>query len=117
MSTDTQRYNVVQMGEVEPTRCPCGFSKRAFVDDDESPASFHWVDIAADSKTHYHKVMTEIYHVLEGEGVLEVDGEQVPLRPGTTVMIKPGCRHRAIGKLKIINVAIPKFDEHDEWFD
>jgi len=119
MSTETQnkRYNVAQMGDIDGTPCPCGTSKRAFVDDPEAPASFHVVEIAADSKLHYHKTMTEIYHVLEGEGELEVDGDRVPLRPGTTVMIKPGCRHRAIGKLKIINVPIPKFDEHDEWFD
>ena len=27
------------------------------------------------------------------------------------------CRHRAIGKLKIVNIPIPAFDEADEWFD
>ena len=38
-------------------------------------------------------------------------------KPMTSVMIKPGCRHRAVGRLKILNIAIPKFDPHDEWFD
>jgi hypothetical protein len=32
-------------------------------------------------------------------------------------MIKPGCRHRAIGKLKILNIPIPAFDPDDEFFD
>jgi hypothetical protein len=32
-------------------------------------------------------------------------------------MIEPGCRHRAVGNLKIINVPVPKFDPEDEWFD
>ncbi len=27
------------------------------------------------------------------------------------------CRHRAIGKMKIVNIPIPAFDPHDEWFD
>jgi len=40
-----------------------------------------------------------------------------PVKPLTTVMIKPGCRHRAVGNLKIINVPIPKFDPEDEWVD
>lgn len=64
--------------------------------------------------------MTEIYVVLEGEGTMELDGEIIPIRPMTSVMIKPGCRHRAIrgnSSLKILNVAIPKFDAEDEWFD
>jgi mannose-6-phosphate isomerase-like protein (cupin superfamily) len=61
--------------------------------------------------------MTEIYYVLEGEGHLELDGDRIELRPGCAVMIKPGCRHRAVGRLKIINVPIPAFDPADEWFD
>ena len=61
--------------------------------------------------------MTEIYLVLEGEGHLELDGELVPVRPMTTVYIKPGCRHRAVGRLKIINIPVPAFDPEDEWFD
>ena len=77
----------------------------------------HQVDIKADAQTHYHKAMTEIYVVLEGVGEMELDGERIPVRPMSSVMIKPGCRHRAIGKLKILNIAIPKFDPADEWFD
>ena len=30
---------------------------------------------------------------------------------------KPGCRHRAVGKMGIVNVSIPPFDPEDEWFD
>jgi mannose-6-phosphate isomerase-like protein (cupin superfamily) len=55
--------------------------------------------------------------VLEGEGQMELDGKLFPLKPMTSVFIKPGCRHRAIGKLKIVNIPIPAFDEADEWFD
>jgi len=32
-------------------------------------------------------------------------------------MIKPGCRHRAVGKMQIVNFAVPSFDPEDEWFD
>ena len=77
----------------------------------------HMVDILEDSRTHYHKKMTEIYYVLEGEGHIELDGERIAVQPMTAVMIKPGCRHRATGRLKILNIPIPAFDETDEWFD
>ena len=61
--------------------------------------------------------MTEIYLILEGEGHVELDGELYPVKPMSTILIKPGCRHRAIGQLKIVNIPVPAFDPHDEWFD
>ena len=33
------------------------------------------------------------------------------------VYIRPGCRHRAVGQLKVINIPIPAFDPADEYFD
>ena len=59
--------------------------------------------------------MTEIYHVLEGQGIFHLDDDEIELKLGITVMIQPGCVHRAVGKLKLINVPIPTFDP-DEWF-
>ena len=110
------RYFTAQLDSVPPTPCPCGEARRAFAEPG-SAASVHLVDISADARTHYHKRMTEIYLVLEGEGHLELDGQRVPVKPMTAVYIKPGCRHRAIGPLKIINIPIPAFNEEDEWFD
>lgn len=112
-----QNFSFAQLDELEPTRCPCGWSRRAFAELANSPASVHVVQIEEDAQVHYHRKMTEIYIVLEGEGWLELDGEKVPVKPLSAVMIRPGCRHRAVGKLKIINVPIPAFDPADEWFD
>ena len=116
-SASTKNYMIAQLDEVPPTRCPCGFARRAFATPENQLATMHLVDIQADSQTHYHKKMTEIYLVLEGEGFIELDGERFPVKPMTSIFIKPGCRHRAVGKLKIINIPIPAFDPHDEWFD
>ena len=110
-------YLVSQLDQVPPQRCPCGFTRRAFADVGENAASLHLVEIQDDSRVHYHKRMTEIYLVLEGEGEMELDGVRIPIKPMTAIYIKPGCRHRAIGKLRIVNIPIPAFDESDEWFD
>jgi mannose-6-phosphate isomerase-like protein (cupin superfamily) len=112
-----QNYLIARLDEIPPTRCPCGFARRAFADVPNGAASIHMVDIESDSRAHYHKNMTEIYLVLEGEGEMELDGKRFPVGPMTAVYIRPGCRHRAVGKLKIINIPIPAFDEKDEWFD
>ncbi len=110
-------YMVAQLDEIEPARCPCGFSRRAFVADDNQTATMHMVDIIEDAKVHYHKRLTELYLILEGEGHMELDGELVAVRPMTAVFIRPGCRHRAVGKMRVVNVPIPAFDPADEWFD
>ena len=110
-------FMISQLDQVPSTRCPCGFARRAFAGSSENVASLHVVDIQEDSRAHYHKKMTEIYLVLEGEGQMELDGQLFPLKPMTAVYIRPGCRHRAIGKLRIINIPVPSFDESDEWFD
>ena len=116
-----KNYRVSQLDQVPPVPCPCGQARRAFASDDggagRAAASVHLVDISADARPHYHKRMTEIYLVLEGNGHLELDGERVPVRPMTAVYIHPGCRHRAVGRLKIINIPVPAFDPEDEWFD
>ena len=110
------KFQIAQLDDLPPTRCPCGFARRAFAGPGNA-ASMHVVDIEADSRAHYHKRMTEIYLVLEGEGQMELDGKLYPVRPMSAIYIRPGCRHRAIGKLKIINIPVPAFDESDEWFD
>ena len=112
-----KNYLITQLDEVPAVPCPCGMSRRGFATPDNPLATIHLVDISIDAKVHYHKRMTEIYLVLEGEGFIELDGERVPARPMTSVFIKPGCRHRLVGKFKIVNVAIPAFDPADEWFD
>lgn len=110
-------YWISQLDEIAPVACPCGWAQRAFATPDNGLATVHRVEIQADARTHYHKRMTEIYVVLEGTGRIELDGQAIDVRPMTSVMIKPGCRHRAVGKLTILNIAIPAFDATDEWFD
>ncbi len=110
-------YMIADLENIEPVPCPCGQARRAFAEPDNDVATLHVVDIKTDSEVHYHKKMTEIYLVLEGEGFMELDGEKIPVKPMTSVFIKPGCRHRAVGNLRIVNIPIPAFDPEDEWMD
>jgi len=110
-------YMIARFDEIDAIRCPCGFSRRAFVAEDNPTATMHIVDIEEDARVHFHKKLTEVYLVLEGEGYMELDGESVSVKPFTAIFIKPGCRHRAVGKMRIVNVSIPAFDPEDEWFD
>ena len=110
-------YMIAHFDEIDAVKCPCGFAKRAFAVSDNSVATLHIVDIREDSRVHYHKKLTEIYLILEGSGQMELDGKKILVEPFTAIFIKPGCRHRAAGKMRIVNVCIPPFDAKDEWFD
>ncbi len=110
-------YMVAQLDEMQAIRCSCGFTRRAFVSPDNPVATLHLLDVQIDAQKHYHKHLTEIYFILEGEGHLELDDQLIPVKPMTAVMVKPGCRHRAVGKLRVAIIPVPAFDPADEWFD
>jgi mannose-6-phosphate isomerase-like protein (cupin superfamily) len=42
---------------------------------------------------HTHKVQEQIYHVLEGEGLMVLDGERRVARAGDFIFIPPGVEH------------------------
>ncbi|HEY1189635.1 MAG TPA: cupin domain-containing protein [Gemmata sp.] len=118
-TTSAPRAVVADLGAIAPVRCPCGWARRAFADVPGAPCSVHRVEIAEDARAHYHKEHAETYVVLEcepGAGI-ELDGEVVPVQVGVAVLIPPGVRHRAVGRMTILNVVVPPFDPADEWFD
>lgn len=120
MSASTQRgYEVVDFPSMAGVPCPCGTSRRGLADVEDFPGTVHMVEISENARTHYHKRLTETYVVLECEAdaKLQLDDEQIALHPGMCVMIRPGTRHRAIGRMRILNIVFPKFDPADEWFD
>lgn len=44
---------------------------------------------------HYHKVMTEVFYILEGEVELIFDDENIMCRPGDTITVPPNVWHAA----------------------
>jgi mannose-6-phosphate isomerase-like protein (cupin superfamily) len=112
-------FEVVDFNEIVAVPCPCGSARRAFADVDDLPATVHVTDISADAQLHYHKQLTETYYFLECEpgARMQLDDQFIEVRPGMSIMIRPGTRHRALGEMKVLIVVFPKFDPADEWFD
>lgn len=115
----TTSWQVVDFDGIAPVPCPCGQSRRALADAEAFPGTIHQVEISTDARLHYHKRLTETYVILEcgADAQLQLDDEFIPLRPGLCIVIPPGIRHRAIGRMKILNIVLPKFDAADEWMD
>jgi mannose-6-phosphate isomerase-like protein (cupin superfamily) len=99
--------------------CPCGTARRAFTDVAEFPGTVHITEIAENAQRHYHKTLTETYFFLKcgDDAQMELDGEIIPVRESQCVVIPPGVRHRALGRMTVLIIVLPKFDPADEWFD
>ncbi len=42
---------------------------------------------------HTHRIQEQVYHVLDGEGMMEIDGERRVVRRHDVVFIPPGTEH------------------------
>lgn len=112
-------YERVRFSSLPGVPCPCGTARRAFADVEDFPGTIHVTEISADAQLHYHRHLTETYYFLECEpgARMQLNDETITVQAGDCVLIRPGTRHRAIGKMKVLIVVFPKFDESDEWFD
>ena len=111
-----KRYRIVDFDQLPGVACPCGLAHRAFADVAEFPATIHRTEITDDARPHYHRQLTETYYVLkcEADAQMQLDDELVPVKPGTCVLIPPGVVHRAVGRMTVLIVVLPKFDPDDE---
>jgi hypothetical protein len=94
LETENRAYRIADFATIAGVPCPCGTARRAFGDVEEFPGTIRVTEIALDAQLHYHRRLT-----------------------GVCIMIPPGVRHRALGKMKVLIVVLPKFDPEDEWFD
>jgi mannose-6-phosphate isomerase-like protein (cupin superfamily) len=64
---------------------------------------------------HVHAKQEQVYHILEGEGLMEIDGEMHVVRKHDVIFITPGTWHSiqnsGLGDLTFIVVTAPTKDE------
>lgn len=113
----SQRARIVDFAGIPGVACPFGTARRAFADVENYPGTIHVTEISADAALHYHQRLTETYYFLEcePEAKMQLDDEIIDVKPGLCILIPPGVRHRAIGRMKVLIVVFPKFDPEDEW--
>ena len=63
---------------------------------------------------HSHKTMEQIYHVLDGEGVMELSGERQVVRRHDVIFIPPGIDHSimntGLDDLVFLVITVPPTD-------
>ncbi len=98
--------------DVEPWAETCGQIRPLIEERDGAAAEVHHVEIDH-AKLHYHAKTDEIYYVIEGNGTMVLDDEEIALREGVVVYVPRGVKHKAVGKLKVLTVCIPRGVLHD----
>ena len=103
-------------GETLRERSTCGWRDLLISrQDPDVTAWVHAVDIDG-ARQHYHRRATELYYVLEGEGVVLLDGVEHPVRKGSLVHIPPGVVHGAVGRMRVLVVGVPDIADDDLFF-
>lgn len=86
--------------------------------DSLSSAFIIWVK--KEVEEHYHEKHSEVVYVLEGKGLMWLDGEEQTIEEGDCIFIPKGTPHRVkvIGdqQLKVLSIQSPKFDGNDRVF-
>jgi len=73
----------------------------------------------AATERHYHRLSEELYYLLEGTAIMEIDGRENPVTPGDAVLIPAGTWHqiRATTPLRFLCCCAPPYDHGDTYFD
>ncbi len=67
---------------------------------------------------HYHKLSEEFYFILEGTGLMEIDGESRSVSPGDAILIPPNAWHQitATSQLRFLCCCAPAYSHEDTYF-
>ena len=70
------------------------------------------------TQRHYHRASEEIYFVLDGNGRMELDGDERNVAPGDAILIPPGAWHQitALEPLRFLCCCAPPYAHGDTFF-
>jgi len=103
----TARYLRRDPADVEPWAETCGHIRPLIGAADGAAAEVHHVEIDG-AKLHYHEHTDEVYYIIAGSGAMVLDGDEIEVHPGLVVYVPRGTRHKAVGRLTVLTVCIPR---------
>jgi mannose-6-phosphate isomerase-like protein (cupin superfamily) len=114
---------VLNVSSQKPFKTKDGSQIRSILDCTNAPVrnqSLAEASLARGASTehHYHKKSEELYFLLEGEGIMEIDGEEHPVAPGDAILIAPGAWHQitASTALRFLCCCAPPYSHDDTYF-
>jgi mannose-6-phosphate isomerase-like protein (cupin superfamily) len=123
MSRDTRKASIRNIADVPWKEFPDHFGgalSKPLVNPENAPTKYLDYRISmyqpmAYVKLHSHKVQEQIYHVLEGEALIDIDGERSLVRRHDVIHLPPGAEHSiqntGLSDLVFIVVTTPPTDD------
>jgi mannose-6-phosphate isomerase-like protein (cupin superfamily) len=115
---------VLNLEEQKPFTTKDGSTIRSILDRTNAPVekqSLAEARVAAGSSTqrHYHRCAEEFYFILEGRGVMEINGTTRGVGPGDAILIPPGAWHVITGEteLRFLCCCAPPYSHEDTFFE
>lgn len=103
--------------DTAPLSCPYGKVRRIVTEGEGGIANVHVVCVTK-GEAHLHRAYDEIYYILSGTGILEMDSIQYHIRPGSVVVIPAGTVHAVTSEndtpLEFIIFGTPPLSLKDE---
>ncbi len=110
-------------GEQVPFTTKDGSTIRSLLDVSNAPVekqSLAEATLVAGAATerHYHKASEEFYYVLEGCGLMEIDGEEREVGAGDAILIPAGAWHQitAAEAMRFLCCCAPAYAHEDTFF-
>ncbi|MGD9695829.1 MAG: cupin domain-containing protein [Thermoleophilia bacterium] len=103
-----------------------GSTIRSLLDRSNAPVANHslaeaTIEAGEATERHYHRVSEEIYYLVEGSGLMEIDGERREVGVGDAVLIPPGAWHQiratGSGPLRLLCSCSPPWSAEDTLFE
>lgn len=115
---------VNQLRDQKPFTTADGSTIRSILDATNAPVqnqSLAEASLPAGAATerHHHKLSEEIYFMLDGEGVMEIDGQEREVGPGDAILIPPGAWHQitASTAIRFLCCCAPVYAHEDTYFE
>jgi mannose-6-phosphate isomerase-like protein (cupin superfamily) len=112
-----------QLSQQTPFTTKDGSTIRSILDKTNAPVQNQSlaeavVPVGQPTERHYHKLSEEFYFILEGQGTMEIDGEQLPVGPGDAILIPAGAWHQitAAQTLRFLCCCAPPYSHDDTYF-
>jgi len=71
------------------------------------------------TERHYHRLSEEIYLIVEGGGLMEVDGDKREVTAGDAILIPPGAWHALVARAhgaRLLCCCAPPYSHDDTYF-
>ncbi len=105
--TTATRFLRRDPAEVQPWAETCGQIRCLVEEKDAAAAEVHHVHIQ-DARLHYHERTDEFYYVIDGQGTMVLDDQEIELHKGVVVYVPRGVKHQARGNLTVLTICIPR---------